>query len=72
MLKRFMEKMPHREQNKQESFTENKSRHVACRYAYKVVKSEGETSDTELYRCENAVEEFPKAILQEEEKIRYI
>lgn len=64
--------MPHREQNKQESLTENTSRHVACGYAYKVVRSEGEASDTELYRGDNAAGEFLKAILQEKEKIRKI
>lgn len=68
----IVEKKPHREQNKEESFTENTSRHVACGYAYNVVKSEGEAADTKLYRGENAVEEFLKPIFQEEEKIRKI
>lgn len=40
--------------------------------AYKVVRSEGEASDTELYRGDNAAGEFLKAILQEKEKIRKI
>ena len=39
----IVEKMQWCEQNKQESYTEKTSHHVACGYAYKVVRSDGET-----------------------------
>ena len=45
------------------------SHHVACGYAFKVVRSDGAASDAKFNRNENAVEEFLKAILQAEDKI---
>ena len=52
------------------SYTEKTEWHVACGYAYIVVRCDGEVTGSNVYRGENAVEMFYEDILQEEVKIK--
>ena len=61
---------PENQRKEDESFTENKNVHMACGYAYKVVRSNGTVMSTKYYRGENTAEEFLKEILNEEANLR--
>ena len=50
------------------SFTLKTEMHEACGFAYTIVRSDGETYGTTVYRGEGAVCVFPTSILEEEEK----
>ena len=45
-------KGPENQKNEDESFTENKNVHMACGYAYKVVRSDETVMSTKYYRGE--------------------
>jgi len=55
---------------REKSYTEKTEWHEACRYAYIVVRCDGEVTGSNVYRGENAVEKVFEDILQEEVKIR--
>ena len=66
----IIEKMQSTKGNPQKSYTEKTSQHTTCGNMYKLVKSNGEATETKLYHRENALEEFLKLLFQEEERIR--
>ena len=61
---------PEQQRKEQESYTEKKNIHMACGFAYKVVRSDGTVMSTKYYRGKNTVEEFLKDILNKEANIR--
>lgn len=64
-LELIVEKRQSCEGDPQKSYKVKTGRHSAYGYAYKVVKSNGEASETKFYQSQDAVEEFLKALLQE-------